>query len=72
MTQIVLFGAGHCMPCRKTKAYLESKGKEYTYLDVTVEENAEKLKSYGVNSIPFIVKGDITISGYNPEALDKL
>lgn len=70
--EIIVYGAGHCNPCRRTKAHLDSKGKKYTYKDITEEQNAEELKAMGFNSIPLVVCGDVKISGFNPEALDKL
>lgn len=72
MNQIVIYGAQWCNPCKKVKAHLDKSGKEYTFKDIDVEENANELRGLGFSSVPVIVCGDTIIQGFNPEALDKL
>jgi len=69
---IIVYGAEWCQPCKRVKAHLDKSGKEYIFKDISIEENSEELNGLGFKSIPLVVSGDITISGYNPEELNKL
>lgn len=72
MTEIIMYGAQWCNPCRQVKAKLIQLNKEYTFKDIDNEENAEELKKLGYSSIPVVIKGDVIIRGYVPDALEKL
>ena len=54
--EIKLIGAGWCQPCKAVKSYLEQNYIEYEYLDIDEEETLELTATYGIRSVPAIIK----------------
>ncbi len=61
-TGITMYGADWCIDCRRSKALLDARGVDYTYVDVeAVEEGAAAaLAISGRTSIPVIAFPDGT------------
>lgn len=61
-TEITMYGAQWCSDCRRSKALLDTRGVQYTYVDLeTVREGAEAaLAISGRTSIPVIAFPDGT------------
>ncbi|MFA5894795.1 MAG: glutaredoxin domain-containing protein [Candidatus Shapirobacteria bacterium] len=59
--KIVLYGATWCADCARSKAYLDSRGVEYEYInleeDVTAAAKVTEI-NHGMQSIPTIVFPD--------------
>lgn len=57
---IVFYGADWCRDCRRSKAYLDSRGVDYRYVDVEVSKEAadEAMAVSGRPNIPVIVFPD--------------
>lgn len=58
---IVMYGADWCGDCRRSKAYLETRGVPFTYVDL--EERPDQMQEVvarndGMRAIPVIVFGD--------------
>ena len=52
--------------------YLSQKGVEFTEKNVSRNPEAvQELMSMGVRSLPLILIGDKSLSGYNPKAIDE-
>lgn len=61
--QITLYGSASCGDCRRSKAYLDSRKVEYTYIDVEADESASAKVieiNGGYRSIPVIFFPDGT------------
>lgn len=72
MKQIVMYGAGWCADCRRSKNYLDSKGISYQFIDIdTVPGAADKVAELndGLKTIPTIVfpDGGILVEPSNAE-----
>lgn len=54
--EIRLIGASWCAPCKAVKQYLETSGVVYEYLDIDDEETLELASTYGIRSVPAVMK----------------
>ncbi|MBR2282899.1 MAG: glutaredoxin family protein [Ruminococcus sp.] len=69
---IELYSADSCIWCRRTRAYLDSKGVDYTCRNAAEPENAERIFSMtGQRGFPVTVIGSAAVVGYDTEAIDK-
>lgn len=69
MSEITVYGAAWCGPCKQVKQFLTDKGIPFDYVDV--DESPDELPE-GYRSIPVIeVDGEYYV-GYNKEALTKI
>lgn len=58
--RILMFGAGWCSDCRRSKALLDAQGAEYDYVDLeAVDDGADRAYAVsGRTQIPVIVFPD--------------
>ncbi|MBU2068519.1 glutathione S-transferase N-terminal domain-containing protein, partial [Patescibacteria group bacterium] len=64
MNQVKVYGTPTCPYCVALKSYLEEKGIEYKYIDVSVdkEEAQEMIKKSGQMGVPVSdINGEIVI-----------
>jgi len=63
--KLTVYGKPQCTYCDKAKALLNSKGIEYTYIDLM--EDAEALtfiKATGAKSVPQVYNGRVLVGGF--------
>ena len=61
MAEIIMYGAGWCADCKRSREWFDSKGIEFDYIDIdTVAGAADKVAEIndGLKSIPTIVFSD--------------
>lgn len=62
---VFVYGTPSCRYCDMAKELLKAKRIEYEYVDVTEDEDAEKMfKENGFRTVPQIFEGDKHIGGY--------
>jgi len=65
---IVVYGKPDCPQCETTKKELDNVSLEYTYVDLSLEENSKELKmikNMGFRSVPVIMEDEEPVSlGY--------
>lgn len=72
-TAVIVYGKPGCMPCRSTKKFLESKGVEVDYRDITTDTEAlTTIQNLGYSGVPVIVAGGEHWQGYAPDRLAAL
>jgi glutaredoxin len=74
MSNIVLYGAEYCPFCFMAKEYLDNKKIEYTYKDITIDDEAHKelMEIIQERNIPVLISGDIRIVGFKKDEYDKI
>lgn len=79
MSRITVFTKPACVQCNATKMKLNKHGLEYDLIDVSTEENADKLdliKGWGYLTAPVVLVEsdgeDIHWGGYNPDKIEAL
>ena len=68
---ITLYSRPTCSPCKTLKLYLSIKGVEFVEKLAEGAEYAEMANKYGV-MVPLLVKGDRGLTGYSPQAVNRL
>jgi glutaredoxin len=60
-----IYGRSGCQPCQQAKALLESKGEEFTYVDVLAlpKSELEDFLNKGFKTVPQIFWEDTHIGG---------
>lgn len=71
--KIIIYSTPTCPYCKKAKAYLQGKGIEYTDIDVSQNETAQKemMEKSGTMSVPVIVIGGRVITGFDKDKIDE-
>ncbi|MEZ5125555.1 MAG: glutaredoxin family protein [Thermoleophilia bacterium] len=75
---VELYTLSTCPWCKKAKAFLDSRGVTYTYIDYDLAEAdvqsriQEEMTAHNARSFPFMKIGDDFIIGYNPDAYTRL
>lgn len=68
MTKIEIYTTDYCPFCKKAKAFLQSKGLEYTEIDITSNEAEMRAKlsqmTGGRSTVPQIFINEKSIGGY--------
>lgn len=69
----IIYSTPTCPYCQKAKAYLQEKGIEYTDVDVSGDESAQKemIEKSGTMSVPVIDIGDVIITGFDKDKIDE-
>ena len=64
--KLTVYGKPQCTYCDKAKALLNSKGIEYTYIDLMEDAEAMAfIRSTGARTVPQIYSGDTLIGGFD-------
>jgi len=59
---LTVYGASWCADCRNTQRYLDAAGVEYRYIDLEMDDAAQKmLDGAGYRAIPVVVTPDGTV-----------
>ena len=69
---VILYSTSWCPYCKKARAYLKKNSIEYIEYDI--EKNALAKRKYdkaGGNGVPFIVKGQEVLAGFNVVNYDR-
>lgn len=71
--KIIIYSTPTCPYCKKAKAYLQEKSIEYTDIDVSQNEAAQKemIEKSGTMSVPVIAIGGIIITGFDKDKIDQ-
>jgi len=71
--KIIIYSTPTCPYCKKAKAYLQEKGIEYTDVDVSQNETAQKemMEKSGTMSVPVIDIGGRVITGFDKDKIDE-
>jgi glutaredoxin len=72
--EVVIYSTSWCGVCKQAKAYMDGKGIAYRDVDVEKSpEGAQEYRAHGGNgSVPLIVVGDQTMTGFSPQRLDEM
>ena len=63
--KLTVYGKPQCTYCDKAKALLNSKGIEYTYIDLMEDAEAMTfIRSTGARTVPQVYNGDTLIGGF--------
>jgi glutaredoxin len=66
-----IYGAQWCTYCKKAKTFLESKGEDFTFIDIDSDIGACKfLLEKDFKTIPQVFEGEEHIGGYS-ETVEK-
>jgi mycoredoxin len=72
--EVVIYSTSWCPACKVAKSYMDGKG--ISYRDVDVEKSPEGAAEYrrlgGNGSVPFIVVGEKTMTGFNAQQLEAM
>ena len=72
--EIKVYTVAQCGRCQAVKDYLMAAGTPFT--EVVVEGNFKALRQMvrqsGSRTVPVTVRGDMTVIGYDPDALRRL
>ncbi|MFR9767084.1 glutaredoxin family protein [Nocardia sp. SC052] len=70
---ITVYGKPGCQQCRMTTRHLDKLQVEYTYRDVTTDQDAHDIVTMlGYLTLPVVVAGDVHWAGFRHERLDRL
>lgn len=71
--KIIIYSTPTCPYCKKAKAYLQGKDMEYTDIDVSRDETAQKemMEKSGTISVPVIDIGGKVIVGFDKDKIDE-
>lgn len=71
--KVIVYSTPTCPYCRKAKEYLQEKGIEYTDIDVSQDESAQKemIEKSGLMSVPVIDIGGTIITGFDKDKIDE-
>lgn len=71
--KVIVYSTPTCPYCRKAKEYLQEKGIEYTDIDVSQDESAQKemIEKSGLMSVPVIDIGGTIIAGFDKDKIDE-
>ncbi|MGY1945313.1 glutaredoxin family protein [Nocardia asiatica] len=70
---ITVYGKPGCQQCRMTTRHLDRLQVEYTYRDVTTDQDAHDIVTMlGYLTLPVVVAGDVHWAGFRHERLDRL
>lgn len=68
-----VYGKPNCPACRSTTRRLDKHGINYTYIDVTVDENAyQTVVDLGYKELPVVTHGSDHWSGFRLDQIDAL
>lgn len=72
--KIIIYSTPACPYCKKAKAYLQEKGIEYTDIDVSQDEAAQKemMEKSGAMSVPVIDIGGVIITGFDKDKINEV
>lgn len=72
--KIIIYSTPACPYCKKAKAYLQEKGIEYSDVDVSQNETAQKemIEKSGTMSVPVIDVGGIIVTGFDKDRIDEI
>ena len=75
---VELYMLSTCPWCKKARAFFDSHGVQYTYIDYDLAEEdvqtriQNEMTARNASSFPFAKIGDDFIVGYNPDAYTRL
>ncbi|MGW4325425.1 glutaredoxin family protein [Nocardia sp. NPDC004573] len=70
---ITVYGKPGCQQCRMTTRHLDKLMVEYTYRDVTTDQDAHDIVTMlGYLTLPVVVAGDVHWAGFRHGRLDRL
>lgn len=70
---IVMYSAQWCGVCRKAKRYFNTKGIDYTELDIDKSKVAkQQYKALGATGIPVIFIDDTRLNGFSKKGFEKI
>lgn len=71
--KIIIYSTPTCPYCKKAKAYLQEKGIEYTDVDVSRSEVAQKemIEKSGTMSVPVIDVRGVIVTGFDKNRIDE-
>lgn len=73
MPKVTVFSQPNCVPCRKVKTWLDSKGVEYEERDITTDEEAYRhVRELGHMGVPVIETKEKNWSGIDLEKMKEL
>lgn len=70
---VTVFGMPGCNPCAATKKWLNAKGVDFIYRDITVDPAANNyITSQGFSSVPVVETDTGTWTGFVPAKMKEL
>mgnify|MGYP001603958386 CR=1 len=71
--KVIIYSTPACPYCKKVKAYLQEKGIEYTDIDISQDEAAQKemIEKSGTMSVPVIDIGGMIITGFHKDKINE-
>jgi len=70
--EVTLYATSWCGYCKKARAYMARNGIQYREYDIEKDRFANaRYKRLGGRGIPFLVKGDEVVRGFNISSYDR-
>ncbi len=72
MSDIIVYSKPNCQQCEMTKNLLESKGANYSVVDITQDQEAYlHIMELGYRQVPVVVAGSYHWSGFKPSNINQ-
>ncbi len=70
--EVTLYATSWCGYCKKARAYMARNGIQYREYDIEKDRFANaRYKQLGGRGIPFLIKGDEIVRGFNTASYDR-
>ncbi len=71
--RITIYTRNDCVQCHATKRAMESRGVAFDMVNVDlVPDAADALREQGFRSLPVVIAGDTSWSGFRPDMINRL
>lgn len=71
--RITIYTRDNCVQCHATKRAMESRGVEFEMINVDhVPDAADALRAQGFRSLPVVIAGETSWSGFRPDMINRL
>lgn len=71
--RITIYTRDDCVQCHATKRAMESRGVEFEMINVDhVPDAADALRAQGFRSLPVVIAGETSWSGFRPDMINRL
>lgn len=72
VNKVTVYGKTFCGACGTVKAYLESRGVEFNYIDIDKDQEAQNYILDNFMGVPVTEYKGSTVTGFEMEGLNKI
>ncbi|WP_330983874.1 MULTISPECIES: glutaredoxin-like protein NrdH [Enterobacterales] len=71
--RITIYTRNNCVQCHATKRAMESRGFDFEMINIDHHPDAaDTLRAQGFRSLPVVIAGDVSWSGFRPDMINRL